>query len=59
METDQPTQKKIKRDVDALLHGKKDGVRLCTPSRGVDEKSLQDVALNKRLQDEHGAKASA
>ena len=25
MESDQPTQKKIKRDVDALLHGKKDG----------------------------------
>jgi hypothetical protein len=25
MESDQPTQKKIKRDVDALLHGRKDG----------------------------------
>jgi len=25
METDQPTQKKVKRDIDALLHGRKDG----------------------------------
>jgi len=25
MESDQPTQKKIKRDMDALLNGKKDG----------------------------------
>jgi hypothetical protein len=25
METDQPTEKKVKRDVDALLHGRKDG----------------------------------
>ena len=47
------------RDAKALIKGKKDGVRLCTPARGVDEKTLQDVALNKRLQDEQCAKASA
>jgi hypothetical protein len=44
----EPTTKEIEQHLHALLHG----VRLSTPTRGVDEKSLQDVALNKRLQDE-------
>jgi len=42
-----------------FIKGRKEGVRLCTPARGVYEKIFQDVALNKRHQDEHRAKASA